>query len=197
MTRKLFCALVLVLASAGGAFAAAKTDVREQRIQQLFMKHNPKLPAKTAQTYTGYIMAAAQKYKQDPYVIAAIIVHESTVNNKAVSKGGDYGLMQIRYRVHEKAIKAEYPKVKKASDMFDPKTNIFFGTRILSECAAKSKDLRGALMRYSGNGEKVTAKVLNTVEQLKSGKIDQNTTPKAQPKKKKSGIFSWLFGWLK
>ena len=150
---------MLVLAIAGGAFAAAKTDVREQRIQQLFMKHNPKLPAKTAQTYTGHIMAAAQKYKQDPYVIAAIIVHESTVNNKAVSKGGDYGLMQIRYRVHEKAIKAEYPKVKKASDMFDPKTNIFFGTRILSDCAAKSKDLRGALMRYSGNGEKVTAKV--------------------------------------
>ena len=179
---------------AGNAFAAAKTDVREQRIQQLFTTHNPKLEAKTAKAYTGHVMAAADKYKQDPYVIAAIIVHESTVNNKAVSKGGDYGLMQVRYRVHEKAIKAEYPKVKKATDMFDPRTNIFFGTRILSECAAKSKDLRGTLMRYSGNGTKLTAKVLNTVEQLKAGKIQQNTNQKTNTKKK-GNFFTRLFNW--
>ena len=193
MRKKLSCAFVLVLALAGNVFAAAKADVRAQRIQQLFRTYNPKLEAKTAQTYTGHVMDAASKYKQDPYVIAAIIVHESTVNNKAVSKGGDYGLMQVRYRVHEKAIKAEYPKVKKATDMFDPRTNIFFGTRILSECAAKSKDLRGALMRYSGNGEKLTAKVLNTVEQLKAGKIQQNTNQKT--KKKKGNFFSRLFNW--
>ena len=196
MSRKLrlLFAAIIVIVLAGNAFAAAKTDVREQRIQQLFTTHNPKLEAKTAKAYTGHVMAAADKYKQDPYVIAAIIVHESTVNNKAVSKGGDYGLMQVRYRVHEKAIKAEYPKVKKATDMFDPRTNIFFGTRILSECAAKSKDLRGTLMRYSGNGTKLTAKVLNTVEQLKAGKIQQNTNQKTKTKKK-GNFFTRLFNW--
>ena len=113
-------------------------------------------------------MAAGEKYKQDPYVIAAIIVHESTVNSQAVSKGGDYGLMQVRWKVHQKAIKAEYPKVKKASDFFDAKINVFFGTRILSECAAKSKDTQGALLLYSGGGKKVTAKVMNTVKELKA-----------------------------
>ena len=192
--RKILCAVILVLVIAGSAFAAAKSDVREQRIQQLFTTYNPKLGADTAKTYTGHIMDAATKYKQDPYVIAAIIVHESTVNNKAVSKGGDYGLMQVRYKVHEKAIKAEYPKVKKATDMFDPRTNIFFGTRIFSECAAKSKDLRGALMRYSGNGEKLTAKVLKTVEQLKAGKIQKTTNQTTTPKKKKN-FFQRLFNW--
>ena len=93
------------------------------------------------QNYADIIIQAGEKFKIEPYVIAAIIVHESTVNYKAVSKGGDYGLMQVRWKVHEKAIKAEYPKVKTAKDFFDPKTNVFFGTRIFSECAAKSKDL--------------------------------------------------------
>ena len=133
--------------------------------------------------------------KQDPYVIAAIIVHESTVNAKAVSKGGDYGLMQVRYRVHEKAIKAEYPKVKKASDMFDARTNIFFGTRILSECAAKSKDLKGTLLRYSGGGEKVTAKVMKTVKELQAmDKSAASTKAKTKTTKtKSSNFFSRLF----
>ena len=170
MRRRIFCAIILVLVLAGFAFAAAKKypGNRERNIYQLFTKANPKLNAGTAKKYVDIVMSAGEKYKQDPYVIAAIIVHESTVNAKAVSKGGDYGLMQVRWKVHEKAIKAEYPKVKKASDFFDAKTNVFFGTRIFSECAAKSKDTRGALMLYSGGGTKVTAKVMNTVKELQA-----------------------------
>ena len=167
MTRKhrILYALVIVLVLACNAYAAQKVDPKARNIYQLFTKANPKLDSGTAKKYVDIVIAAGKKYKQDPYVIAAIIVHESTVNAKAVSKGGDYGLMQVRWRVHEKAIKAEYPKVRKASDFFDARTNIFFGTRILSECAAKSKDLRGALLRYSGGGTKVTAKVMNTVKE--------------------------------
>ena len=157
--------IVLMIASCA---CSATIDNRARNIYQLFTKTNQKLAAGTAKKYVDIVMAAAKKYKQDPYVIAAIIVHESTVNAKAVSKGGDYGLMQVRYKVHEKAIKAEYPKVKRASDMFDARTNIFFGTRILSECAAKSKDLKGTLLRYSGGGGKVSAKVMNTVKQLQA-----------------------------
>ena len=193
--RILTFAIILLVCIPGDSFSAQKEiDPRARNIFALFTKANPKLSAVTAKKYSELVIEASEKYKQDPYVIAAIIVHESTVNNKAVSKGGDYGLMQVRYRVHEKAIKAEYPKVKKATDMFDPRTNIFFGTRILSECAAKSKDLRGTLMRYSGNGTKLTAKVLNTVEQLKAGKIQQNTNQKTNTKKK-GNFFTRLFNW--
>ena len=166
--RRLLCALALVLVITGCSLAATKAvDSKARNIYQLFTKANPKLEAGTVKKYVDIVIAAADKYKQDAYVIAAIIVHESTVNYKAVSKGGDYGLMQVRWKVHEKAIKAEYPKVKTAKDFFDPKTNVFFGTRIFSEGAAKSKnDLRGALMRYSGGGEKITGKVMNTVNEL-------------------------------
>ena len=180
-TRRLLYAFLIVLVITASAFAAPqKIDNRARNIYQLFTKANPKLNAGTVKKYVDIVMSAAQKYKQDPYVIAAIIVHESTVNARAVSKGGDYGLMQVRWRVHEKAIKAEYPKVKKATDFFDARTNIFFGTRILSECAAKSKDLRGALMRYSGGGTKITAKVMNTVKEL------QEMDSKGKPKTKRS-----------
>ena len=92
--------------------------------------------------------------------------------------------MQVRWKVHEKAIKAEYPKVMTAKDFFDPKTNVFFGTRVFSEGAAKTKDLREALMRYSGGGEKLTNKVMNTVKELQA--LDaQQTKQKKQTRKGK------------
>ena len=189
MIRKLriLYAFLVVLVLAGSALAAANDDVKSRNIYQLFMRVNPKLSASTAKKYIEIIIAAGKKYKQDPYVIASIIVHESTVKANAVSKGGDYGLMQVRWRVHEKAIKAEYPKIKKATDFFDARTNIFFGTRILSECAAKSKNLKGALLRYSGGGTKVTAKVMNTVKEL------QAMEKKTAPKQEKRSFFDRLF----
>ena len=195
-TKRLVFALLAVLVISGNAFAAQSVDPKARNIYQLFTKANPKLSAGTAKNYTDIVIEAGKKYNQDPYVIAAMIVHESTVNYKAVSKGGDYGLMQVRWKVHEKAIKNEYPKIRKATDFFDPKTNIFFGTRILSECAAKSKNLRGALLRYSGGGEKITAKVLNTVKQLQSGKISSSQAePESKPKPaKKRSFWDRLFG---
>lgn len=196
--HRIVFALLIVCVIAGCAFSASALDAKARNIYQLFTSRNPKLSASAAKNYTELVIQAGKKYKQDPYVIAAIIVHESTVNYKAVSKGGDYGLMQVRWRVHEKAIKKEYPKIRKATDFFDPKTNIFFGTRILSECSAKSKNLKGALLRYSGGGEKVTAKVLNTVEQLKAGKISSGKSKSddstgTKPKKKRS-FLQRLFG---
>ena len=175
MKKKLLFILIFINIFASGAYSAVVSEaVVTRNIFQLFTDKNPKLESGTAKKYVDILMEAAKKYKQDPYIIASIIVHESTVNNKAVSKGGDYGLMQVRYKVHEKAIKKEYPKVKKASDMFDAKTNIFFGTRIFSECAAKSKDLRGALLRYTGNNNKAADKVMKTYNELKSKDKNNN-----------------------
>lgn len=164
--KKFLCALILLLVCVSIAEAAQSTKAKN--IASLFREKNPTLTARTADRYADIVIAAARKYKQDPYVIAAIIVHESTVNAKAVSKGGDYGLMQVRYRVHEKAIKQEYPKVKKAEDMFNARTNIFFGTRIFSECASKTTTTQDALMRYSGGSTNLTNKAMATVRELQA-----------------------------
>ncbi len=171
--RKYLHAVIILLLIAGVSSAAQ--NARAKNISALFMKRNPKLTAKTADSYSAIIFEAAEKFKQDPYVIAAVIVHESTVNNRAVSKGGDYGLMQVRWKVHEKAIKKKFPRVKKASDMFDARTNIFFGTEILADCMKKANnDTRGGILKYSAGNEKLANKVLATVKELQSK--DKTTT---------------------
>lgn len=139
---------------------------KAQKISSLFMKINPALTKTIADKYASYVIEAAEKFNQDPYVIAAIIIHESTVNNKAVSKGGDYGLMQVRWKVHEKSIKQRFPNVKKSKDIFDAKTNILYGTEIFSQCMAKTNDTKQALLKYSAGSNKLASKVLKTVKDL-------------------------------
>ena len=101
-------------------------------------------------------------------MIAAIIVHESTVNRKAVSKGGDYGLMQVRWKVHAGDIKKRFPEIKSASGMFNARTNIMYGTEINAQCMSKTGTLEKALMRYSSGSTKLTTKVLQTLRDLKA-----------------------------
>ena len=168
--RKFLCAVIFVFILAGDSYSADKTpDKRARNIYQLFTSVNPRLEQASAKKYAEIVLEAAEKFKQDPYIIAGIIVHESTVNNKAVSKGGDYGLMQIRWNVHEKAIKQRFPKVKRADDMFDARTNIFFGTEIFRDCMRKSDgDFRKGLMRYSAGNTKLRDKVTATVNGLRA-----------------------------
>ena len=142
-------------------------DVKSRNIYALFMRVNPRLSSSDAKKYIEIIFDACAKFKQDPYVIAGIIVHESTVNSKAVSKGGDYGLMQVRWKVHTKAIKQRFPKVKHGKDILDARTNIFFGTEIFSDCMKKSNgDVSKGLLRYSAGNTKLRDKVLATVKEL-------------------------------
>lgn len=186
--RTLTLALILLVFMSGDSFSASKTqkaqteiDPRARNIFALFTKHNPKLNAETAKKYSELVIEASKKYNQDPYVIAAIIVHESTVNNKAVSKGGDYGLMQVRWKYHKDAVRKDFPNVKHPHDMFDARVNIFYGTKLFAEYMMKANnDLRGGLMGYSAGGVKLTTKVLATVKELKSKDTNMNTKTKTK-----------------
>ena len=182
MIRKILYSLLIILVIVNFSEAATQNP-KAKNIVELFTRVNPKLSAKTAQNYADIILQAGEKFKIDPYVIAAIIVHESTVNNKAVSKGGDYGLMQVRYKVHEKAIKQRFPKVKRASDMFDAKTNILFGCEIFSDCYNKTKNVYDALKRYSAGNTKMADKTIATVNELQDkDKDNKNKTTKSDNK---------------
>lgn len=186
--RILILSVILLVIMSGDSFSAQKAqteiDPRARNIFALFTKHNPNLPAGTAKKYTELVIEASEKYNQNPYVIAAIIVHESTVNNRAVSKGGDYGLMQVRWRYHKDAVRKDFPKVKHPHDMFDARVNIFYGTKLFGEYLRKANnDLRGGLMGYSAGGVKLTTKVLSTLKELQSK--DSNTRTKTKTKKGK------------
>ena len=142
-------------------------EARIQAIAELFGRVNPKLAQKRTRDYAEYILEAAAKFSQDPFVIAAMIVHESTVRYDAVSRGGDYGLMQVRWSVHKKKIMKEYPHIRTARDILDPKYNILIGTEIFAEYrAAVGPDLRSGLLRYSAGNKKLAGRIFATKQGL-------------------------------
>ena len=175
--RKFLCTLIFLFFLfflAGESYPAQRRTSREpdnraRNIYQLFVSANPRLSQADAKKYAEIVVEAADHFRQDAYVIAAIIVHESTVNNRAVSKGGDYGLMQVRWKIHEKAIKQRFPKVRRANDMFDARINIFFGMEIFRDCMRKSdNDFQKAILRYSSGNKQLRDKVTATVRELQA-----------------------------
>ncbi len=174
-------ALLILFANFNEALASSKAE----NIIELFTKVNPGLAHKTAKNYSEIIIEVCNKFKQDPYAIAAIIVHESTVNNKAVSKGGDYGLMQIHWKAHSKAVMKKFPKVKNAKGLFNARINILYGTEVFAYCMSKSDSLKGGLLRYSAGNEKFANKVLATVKELRAK--DKNTSVKKSNTKTRKG----------
>ena len=140
----IFLATILALPSEGA-----------DKISALFAKYNPQQAKEIAEI----VRNTAEAQSINPNIIAAMIVHESGVRPKVISKGGDYGLMQIRWRVHRRT----YGEIRtSAAPLFDPMTNIKIGTDIFARYYAKKKTLKGALLRYSGGNNAYARKVLKT-----------------------------------
>ncbi|PWH18106.1 MAG: lytic transglycosylase [Anaerolineae bacterium] len=81
--------------------------------------------------FAEIIQQAAQKYNVDPRLIQAVIRAESNFNPKATSSAGAMGLMQLM-----PATAASLG----VTDPYDPKENIFGGTKFLSRLLQKYKN---------------------------------------------------------
>jgi soluble lytic murein transglycosylase-like protein len=153
---------------------ARRNEAKKRSIAALFQRYNKNLNDENAEKYAFYIMQACVEFNQDPFIIAAMIVNESSAKHNALSRGGDYGLMQVRWRVHQKKIKKKYPHIAKANDMFDPKYNVLVGTEIFSTYYATAKqDIRGALMYYSAGNERLTDRVCAVLAQLEKAYLER------------------------
>lgn len=142
-------------------------EVQKDSIADLLQKYNKRLSDEKADVYAGFIIQASEKFQQDPFLIAAVVVTESSARHDAVSKGGDYGLMQVRWRVHQKKIRQKYPHITKPSDMFHPEYNLLVGTEIFSTYHATAKqDVKNALLYYSSGNQRLTQKVFSVIDQL-------------------------------
>lgn len=141
---------------------------QKKSIAALLRSYNSKLSQQAASQYAEYILQASEEFQQDPFVIASMIVKESSARHDAVSRGGDYGLMQVRWRVHRRSITQKYPHIKNAKAMLDPKYNILVGTEILARYCASADDLRGGLMRYSAGNRKLAEKIFAVLKGLQS-----------------------------
>ena len=122
------------------------------------MRYNCKLSQIQANYFTDLAFEFCAKYHISPSLIAAIIVCESSARPNVISKGGDYGLMQIYYKVYN------------VKNLLNSRVNIFAGTRILAQYR-KGRTLKSALKRYSGGNKKYARKILKVLIQIARGDI--------------------------
>ncbi|MBR0252671.1 MAG: lytic transglycosylase domain-containing protein [Synergistaceae bacterium] len=153
-----FIIILLTILQAKLSFGATQKET----ITRLFKHYNRKLTITQLNTMTDSVIVSGTKYKVSPLVIASIIVRESGARPNVISKGGDYGLMQVRYKVHR-------DKVKSAKALLNIETNIDIGTRIFADYYARRKTLYGALYRYSGGNRTLAQRVLRTLHKLQKG----------------------------
>ena len=148
-------ALILIFLTLWEISASGAT---RQSISRLFMRYNRNLSRTQAIYFADLTFKAGAKYHVSPALIAAIIVCESSARPRVISKTGDYGLMQIHYSAHR-------DKVKHRKDLFNPRINIFTGTRIFAQYR-KGRSLYSALTRYSGGSKRYAQKVIRTLRTI-------------------------------
>lgn len=126
-------------------------ELKQAVIANYFMSSNRFLPKDEAMRYAKAVMKAANTFKVDPFLVASIIVKESTVNYMARSSVA-HGLMQIHWAVHQESIKNAFgSRVKDVRDIYIPENNIDIGTWILSNYINSANgNIKVALGKYYG-----------------------------------------------
>lgn len=125
------------------------TNIKTNGGYRLYIRTTRKRPAEYIKKYEGIILQASKQFGTDPSLIKAVIKAESDFNDRAVSRKGAQGLMQLMPQTAD-AMEVENP--------FNPEENIFGGTRYLSLLLKRFKnDKILALAAYNAGPEKVEA----------------------------------------
>ena len=175
MVKAIAIALVSALLTFFGTSAALALASEDKAVivADVLAHYNHKLTRPQADELAGLVLRAGERFKLAPLLIASIIVRESGARPWAISKGGDYGLMQVRWRVHKERIRKQYPQVRGASDLLRPEINIFFGAELFAEYYAKRGTIRGGLLRYSAGNKVLADRVLATLGDLRKAYRNQ------------------------
>lgn len=106
------------------------------------------VPDAKAQQIVAEAIRNGRSHQVEPELILAIIAVESTFKERAVSREGARGLMQVLPRSHHRKMQ----EIGGAQALFDPAKNIHTGSQILVKYLdAHSGDMRRALLSYNGS----------------------------------------------
>ena len=131
-------------------FRSAAAPAPQRRINQLssHIQRVYRVPEPKARRIVVEAVRNGQRHQLEPELILAIIAIESTFNERAVSRAGARGLMQVMPRYHRDKVR----EIGGTQALFDPAKNIHTGSRILAKYLnGQSGNLRRALLRYNGS----------------------------------------------
>lgn len=116
--------------------------------------------------YSEYVEKYSKEYNIDKYLIYATIKAESNFNEKAESKKGAKGLMQLMDSTGQEIAKGLDMTIDN-DDLFVPEININLGTKYISKMFQKYNNIELALAAYNaGSG--------NVDSWINSGKIKED-----------------------
>ncbi len=130
--------------------ASAAALAQQRKIARLsgHIHNRYQVPEHKARHIVTEAIRNGETHQVDPELILAIIAVESTFKERAVSRVGARGLMQVMPGSHSRKIR----EIGGSHALFDPAKNIHTGSRILaSYLNDHSGNLRRALLNYNGS----------------------------------------------
>ncbi len=125
------------------------TNIQKDTRYTLFIRTKDKKPSQYIEEYEGIIEQATRRFNVDPSLVKAVIKAESNFDQRAVSRKGAQGLMQLMPPTADDM---------EVSNPFNPEENIFGGTRYLSLLLKRFKqDKILAIAAYNAGPEAVEA----------------------------------------
>lgn len=155
--RKTFIIICILLASALTAFIYTQVD------DIIIQKTHPV-------EYSEYVSLYSEKYSVPQDIIYAVIKNESSFKSDAVSHKGAIGLMQVTPSTYEWLCTKEAPSEINTELLFSPKTNIQYGTMLLSILYSEYGVWETALAAYNAGMGNVS-KWLTSEEYSTDGRL--------------------------
>ena len=130
--------------------ASAAASAQQRKIARLsgHIQSRYQIPDYKAQQIVAAAIRSGEIHQVEPELILAIIAVESTFKERAVSRVGARGLMQVMPGSHSRKVR----EIGGSRALFDPTKNIHTGSRILADYLDDhSGNLRRALLSYNGS----------------------------------------------
>jgi hypothetical protein len=134
------------------SFAAPSTDLTPTQIALVqAVRSKYRIAPEPMNALMLEVFDLADRSALDPTLILAVIGVESNFNPFANSSSGAKGLMQVLQEVHSE----QFTPYGGIMAIFDPKTNLRIGVKILKECITLTGSVQEGLRLYKAGAESV------------------------------------------